>query len=335
MEEDSMVESLFNGDRAVQIQAATDLSKLTTCKERNLFAERGVIPPLVSMLYSQDYEAIQAALFALLGLAFGSERNKIKITKFGAIPALVELLQCKKSRSPTELAIAALLMLSACRANKLTIAASGAIQFLVEILNRDKQRYSGGLQAKLDAIDTLHNLSTCHQVLPAIVSAGVVFYLLQLICRSDKSSKVAEKATALLEKIASLSETGRVEIAEADGGILALVETVEEGSQQSREHSVGVLLHICESCEDEYRGLILREGVMPGLLQLSVHGTRRAKDMARALLLLLRDFTNCDSSRQLENSVLKRIMEEIDAEKGNVNGTAMRLVEEMIAKLNT
>lgn len=68
-----MVENLFSGDREVQIQAATELSKLSS-KQRHRMAERGIISPLVSMLQSQDYEAIEASLLALLGLAFGSER---------------------------------------------------------------------------------------------------------------------------------------------------------------------------------------------------------------------------------------------------------------------
>lgn len=68
-----MVENLFNGNRELQIQAATQLSKLSS-KQRHRLAETGIISPLVSMLQSQDYEAIEASLLALLGLAFGSER---------------------------------------------------------------------------------------------------------------------------------------------------------------------------------------------------------------------------------------------------------------------
>lgn len=68
-----MVEALSNGDREAQIQAAFELSKMTS-KLRQKLAERGVIVPLISMLCCQDYEAIEAALDALLSLAFGSER---------------------------------------------------------------------------------------------------------------------------------------------------------------------------------------------------------------------------------------------------------------------
>lgn len=71
--EKAVEENLFTGEREAQVQAATELANLTS-KQRHKLAERGVIVPLVSMLHSEDYEAIEAALSALLSLAFGSER---------------------------------------------------------------------------------------------------------------------------------------------------------------------------------------------------------------------------------------------------------------------
>ena len=68
-----MVEALLFGDKEAQVLAALELGK-STSKQRHKLAEKGVIAPLVSMLHAQDNEAIEAALFALLSLAFGSER---------------------------------------------------------------------------------------------------------------------------------------------------------------------------------------------------------------------------------------------------------------------
>lgn len=73
------MENLFNGEREAQIGAANELANLSS-KQRHKLAERGVISPLISMLHSQDYEAIKAALFALLSLAFGSERLVIFVS---------------------------------------------------------------------------------------------------------------------------------------------------------------------------------------------------------------------------------------------------------------
>ncbi|KAH7532450.1 hypothetical protein FEM48_Zijuj04G0021200 [Ziziphus jujuba var. spinosa] len=338
--EKTVEENLFNGEREAQIQAATELANLSS-KQKHKLAERGVIVPLLSMLHSQNYEAIEAALFALLSLAFGSERTKCRIVKSGAVPVLLNLLQCR-NKSLMELSVAAMLILSSCKANKLPIASSGAIEILVEFINENYSNDNDmnntiSTQAKLDAISTLHNLSTCHQIIPSFVSSGLVFSLLQLIHSSDKSCELVNKAIALLEDIVSSSENALQQTAGTASAIRALVETIEEGSPQCREHAVRILLFICQSCREKYRGLILREGVMPGLLQLSVDGTWRARNTARELLLLLRDCSKYSSrNKQSKHELIEQIMQEIDAEEERVvETTTLRLVEEMIAKLST
>ncbi|MBA0758645.1 hypothetical protein Gotri_021624 [Gossypium trilobum] len=337
--EDLVIENLFNGNRELQIQAATQLSKLGS-KQRHKLAETGIISPLISMLQSQDFEAIEASLLALLGLAFGSERNKIRIVKSGIIPVLLELLQCQNEEL-IELSMAAMLILSSCKANKLIIASSGTIQLLVQILNlvnSDPNNVINTLftnQAKIDAIATLQNLSTCHQIIPLISSSGIIYTLLQLIHTSEKSSDLTEKAMSLLGNIVSWSENSISETTEIPGSIRIIVEAMEEGSPQCKEHAVGILLHICQSCRDKYRGLILMEGVMPGLLQLSVDGTWGAKNMARDLLFLLRDCSDyASTSKQSKHELMEQIMQAIDADGEKVNGTTLALVQEMINKLS-
>ncbi|KAB2610179.1 U-box domain-containing protein 6-like [Pyrus ussuriensis x Pyrus communis] len=333
--EELVLHNLFSGDRAAQIEAATELGKLKS-KQRHKLAERGVMVPLISMLHSEDAEAIEASLFSLLSLAFGSERNKSRIVKSGALPALLNLLRCE-SKAVIELTIAAFLILSSCKGNKLPIASAGAIQLIVELLNQD---YAEGisLQARLDGIATLHNLSTCHQIIPSLVSSGIVFSLQQIFHGLEKSNQLVEKAIALLDDIVSSSETALEETAATCGAIQALVETIEEGSTKSKEHAARILLLICQSCREKYRGLILREGAMPGLLQMSVDGSWTAKTTARELLFLLRDCSNYGSrNKQSRNKVIEQIMEEIDAEGERVAGTstsAQRLVEEMLSKIS-
>ncbi|EEF40963.1 U-box domain-containing protein 6 [Ricinus communis] len=338
--EEFVVHNLFSGGREAQIQAANDLGKFSS-KQRHKLVERGIISPLVAMLQSQDCEAIEAALFALLSLAFGSERNKIRIVKSGVVPVLLELLDCP-NETLLELVIAALLILSSCAPNKLAITSLGAIPLIIGVLNQDYADDDAAtscisMQAKLDAIATLHNLSTCQQIIPSIVSSGTVFILLQIIHSYEKSSQLVEKAMALLENIITLSETALLQTATTGGAIRALVENIEEGSPQCKEHAVVILLLICQSCRDKYRGLILREGVMPGLLQLSVDGTWRAKDTAQELLLLLRDYSGYGTrGKQSKHELVEQIMQEIDAEGETIRETTtLRLVEEMIAKLNT
>lgn len=118
-----------------------------------------------------------------------------------------------------------------------------------------------------------------------------------------------------------------------------LVEAVEEGTAACQEHAVGVLLLICKSCREKYRGLILREGAMPGLLQLSIDGTWLARKKAKALLLLLRDQNDggstSSSSSPVSNALLEEVMRQIDRGERGSGASSVQMVEEMIAKLRT
>lgn len=321
------MESLSSSEREMKISGAIRACKLSS-KQKHKWCDR-IVEPLVLMLDDDDDdETIEAALFALLSLASGSERNKIQIAKSRVLQVLLNLIRAQ-NKILFELSITSLLILSSCSANKLEIAASGAIPLLVHILTANANDISQ--QAILDIISTLHNLSTSHQIIPSIVLSNITTTLILLIYESDKSSELVEKATGLLERIVSFSEIALKEAASLNGAIQALVEAVEEGSSLCKEYAVGILLLVCRNCPNRNRGRILSEGVMPGLLQLSVDGTYRAKEKARTLLLLLRDCTT--RKKQWRNVILEKAMEKIDADERV--GVALGLVEETIAKLST
>lgn len=252
-----------------------------------------------------------------------SPRNKEKIVSSGAVPLLVEILG-SNNNTLRELATAAILTLSASKSNKPTIAASGAIPLLVNILT------SGSIQGRVDAVTALHNLSDCHRNGDGgrFISVEAVVPLLALLKDSKKYSKFADKATALLA-ILSESEGGRCAISEAKGGILTIVETIEEGSLRSTEHAVGILLSLCRSSREKYRELILNEGPIPGLLLLTVEGTKKACKQSHELLKLLR----CDSQlKKVESEEFGTVVYSVAA---RVNGsykteeTATKLVQDM------
>lgn len=271
-------------------------------------------------------------------------RTKIRIVKSGVLPVLLELLQ-SRSEAILELIAAALLVLSSCRQNKLAIVSSGAIQPLVDIfLNpeqncvcKDTNNNSISIQSKIDVISTLHNLSTCRRIIPLIVSSGVTNSLLHIIQTSGKSIELAEKAISLLENIVYSSEEVIQEMVVIGNTVRVMVEVMEEGSSRCKEHAVAILVNICRSCRDRYRLAILREGVMPGLLQLSVDGTWRAQNLAQELLLLLRDESGYGSrsKRSQNEEMIEQIMSEIESEGERVNEKTLRQIEKMIANLST
>ncbi|XP_004233921.1 U-box domain-containing protein 7 [Solanum lycopersicum] len=330
--EEMVVEALLFGDRQAQLLAARQLAQFSS-KQRHKIAEKGVVPPLILMMSTfDDCEVIEAALFALLSIAFRSERNKILIAKSGGITVLLDVIQCE-NKLLVELGVAFLLTLSSCGSNKMAIASFGAIPILLELLN--SQSYNNmSFQANLDILSTLHNLSTCNQLIPSIVSYGGVATLIRLV--NLTSELVMEKAAVLLENLVSSSRIALEEAARTEGAIQCLVEAMEEGSGQCKEQAVAILLLICDSCRDRYRGMILREGAMAALLQLSVDGTRRARDKAKRLLFLLRDCSNCgQTTKQTKNIVLfEQIMRQIE-QVGEPEGMSVANLEEMISKLRT
>uniref|UniRef100_A0A7N0VBN1 U-box domain-containing protein n=1 Tax=Kalanchoe fedtschenkoi TaxID=63787 RepID=A0A7N0VBN1_KALFE len=279
--ESADLDTKITAARAIRKVIRNSPSPSSSVKTRSRFAAAGVIQPLVSMLLSVNLDAREAALLALLNLAVRNERNKVKIVESGAVPPLVELLK-SQNRSIRELAAAAILTLSAAAPNKPRIAASGAAPLLVQIL------CSGSVQSRVDAVTALHYLSTCTEIASPILDSTAVPPLMNLLKDCKKYSKFAEKTTALLEILCRI-EDGQIAITNCHGGILTLVETVEEGSSISSEHAVGSLLALCQSCRTKYRQLILNEGAIPGLLRLTAYGTPLAQDRARMLLDLLRE----------------------------------------------
>ncbi|KAL9253247.1 U-box domain-containing protein, partial [Drosera capensis] len=270
----------------------------------------------------EDEEARQAALLALLNLAVKDEKNKVSIVAAGALKPIIGFLQADNG-SLQEHAAASLLTLSASSVNKPIIGVSGAIPLLVNILEQ------GSSQAKVDAIMALYNLSTHRENVKLILNSKPVPFIVDLLKSCRKSSKTAEKCVAVLEYVVVFDEARDALVSEE--GVLSVVEVLESGSLQSREHAVGILLTMCEVDRFKYRGPILSEGVIPGLLQLTVQGTPKSRSKAKMLLHLLRDSPYQRASLQpvdtLENLVYN-IISQIDGD-GQVS-KAEKMLAEMV-----
>jgi hypothetical protein len=251
-----------------------------------------------------------------------SRRNKINIVEAGALESIISFLK-SEDLNLQEYATASMLTLSASTINKPIISASGAIPLLVEILR------NGSPQAKADAVMALSNLSTHPNNLHVILETEPVPSIVHLLKSCKKHSKTAEKCSALIESLVGFDE-GRTALISEEGGVLAVVEVLENGSLQSREHAVGALLTMCQSDRCKYREPILREGVIPGLLELTVQGTPKSQSKAQMLLQLLRDSPYPRSELQpdtLENIVCN-IISQIDGDEQS--GKAKKMLAEMV-----
>uniref|UniRef100_A0A2P2LVA1 Uncharacterized protein MANES_02G075000 n=2 Tax=Rhizophora mucronata TaxID=61149 RepID=A0A2P2LVA1_RHIMU len=306
-----------------KLQAAREIRRLTKSSQRCRRQLAEAVEPLVSMLQVHGSpESYEPALLALLNLAVQDEKNKISIVEAGALKPIISFLQ-SHNLDLQGCATAALLTLSASAINKPVISASGAIPFLMEILRH------GSPQAKVDAVMALSNLSTHADNLKVIREMNPIPPTVSLLKTCKKSSKTAEKCCSLIESLVGFEDARTALIAE-EGGVLAVVEILENGSLQSREHAVGVLLTMCQSDRSKYREPILREGVIPGLLELTVQGTPKSQSKAQMLLRLLRDTPYPRSEFQpdtLENIVCN-IISRMDGD--DQSGKARKMLSEMV-----
>ncbi|XP_076909236.1 U-box domain-containing protein 45-like [Bidens hawaiensis] len=274
------------------------------------------------MLRDPSVEAKAAALLALLNLAVQDETNKISIVDAGALDPIVTIFK-SGIINMQEHATALLATLSASPVTRSTIGASGSIPFLVEVLDQ------GTPQAKVDAVMALYNLSSDKNNLNLILQSQPVPYLVNILKSSKKSSKISERCTGVLELLISFEE-GRVSLTSEEEGVLAVVEVLERGSPQNREHAAGTLLTMCESDRCRYREPILKEGVIPGLLELTVQGTVTSQTKARTLLRLLRESPYRRSEREpdtLENIVCD-IISHIEGKEQS--GNAKQMLADMV-----
>ncbi|KAH6810326.1 ARM repeat superfamily protein [Perilla frutescens var. frutescens] len=274
---------LQSGDPSSAVQAAKDIRRLTKTSRRHRRHFSAAVTPLVDMLCGGSAHAKEAALAALLNLAVKDDVNKINIINGGALNPIITFLE-SDNVIVQEHATAALITLSASSHNKPIIGASGATPLLVHVL-----RCGGSSsRARSDAATALYNLSTHQENLTFILHAEPIPPLISLLKSCKKSSKTAAKCAAVIESLAAF-EAGRSAVASEEGGILTVVEVVEGGSVRGREHAVGALLRMCESEPSKYREAILEEGVMPGLMEVSVEGSGASRSRAQTLLRLLRD----------------------------------------------
>ncbi|XP_059297747.1 U-box domain-containing protein 7-like [Lycium ferocissimum] len=296
-------------DPTLKVEAAKEIRRLTKTSKRYRRYFSNAVKPLVDMLSSNSFEYEEAALLALLNLAVKDERNKISIINAGALEPIICFLQSENSTLQDH-ATASLLTLSASSVTKPIISTSGVIPRLVKVLRQ------GSSQAKVDAVMTLYNLSTYEDNLNHILQTEPICFIIDLLKSCKKSSKSAEKCTALIESLVGY-EDGRTALTSEEGGILAVVEVLESGSLQSREHAVGALLTMCQSDRGKYREPILKEGVIPGLLELTVQGTPMSQTKAQTLLRLLRDtpYPNSELEPDTLENIVSNIISQIDGEE--------------------
>lgn len=273
------IDGLNSSSVAVKRSAAAKLRLLAKNRADNraLIGEAGAIPALFPLLHCSDPLTQEHAVTALLNLSL-HEGIKTLMANAAAIKSLVYVLKTGTETSKQNAACALLNIALIDENIKLSIGACGAIPPLVVLL------ISGSNRGKKDALTTLYKLCSTRLNKERALSAGVVMPLIGLV--GEEGTGLAEKAMVVLNSLAGI-ELGRQTIVEG-GGLAALVEVIEDGSDKGKEFAVLTLLQLCGDSVRN-RGLLVREGGIPPLVALSQAGTAKAKHKAERLLEYLRE----------------------------------------------
>ncbi|GLJ22121.1 hypothetical protein SUGI_0415100 [Cryptomeria japonica] len=276
-----LLASLSGPSLELQCKAAEEIRELSKDNDeaRSYMGSNGFIHSLVNFLRSaidaSVTHALETGALALLNISVNNNRNKAAILAEGIVPLLLEILDLETS----EAAVAVLLMLCSWEENKASIGASGAIPAIIKLLDSDSN------QCRQDAINALYNLSTYEGNSSHIILAGAINKSVSLLL--DGEADCTEKCITILYNLAS-TEEGRAKIAATEGCIGAIADLLDTGTSIEQEQAVGILLLLCTN-SFEYSQMVLREGVIPSLVTLSVNGGPRGRDKAEKLLQHFRD----------------------------------------------
>ncbi|XP_028771964.1 U-box domain-containing protein 6-like [Neltuma alba] len=250
---------------------------------RNYMGAHGFVEALLQFLKSAlsegNLKAQESGAMALFNLAVNNNRNKAIMLSAGVLPLLEEI----SNSSSYGCATALYLNLSCLEEAKTKIGKTQAVQFLIRLLQDDTE-----IQCKQDSLHSLYNLSTVPSNIPNLLSSGIINGLLSLLAgQGDDNSMWTEKCIPVLINLAA-SNLGKEEIISTPGLINAVAKKLESSELLEQEQAVSCLLILCngnEKCSHK----VLREGIIPSLVLISVNGTPRGKEKAQKLLMLFRE----------------------------------------------
>ncbi|KAL2247067.1 UNVERIFIED_CONTAM: U-box domain-containing protein 5 [Sesamum indicum] len=271
-----------------QCIAVEDVKKLLKHNDESwsVIPSEKFIPLILGFLKdAHDLHDVEAQMTGCLLLFefVHKNRNSISYMKEDAYDLLASFLDTEVS----EQALAILEELSFDQHCGHRIAASAAF---IGILNIIDSRIKELLEP---ALKILCNLSSNGDVDSFIIPSMFIPKLVPLF----EDDNLARYCITILKNLCH-NEDGRMYVAETDGCIASISKLLEKDSHDDQEHAVCVLLSLC-SQRLEYCHLVMDEGVIPGLVSVSINGNKKAKAMAMELLRILKEELNArgESSR--------------------------------------
>uniref|UniRef100_A0A0A9BXX3 U-box domain-containing protein n=1 Tax=Arundo donax TaxID=35708 RepID=A0A0A9BXX3_ARUDO len=126
-----------------------------------------------------------------------------------------------------------------------------------------------------------------------LVSSGIIAKLCPLL----SEGRHTECCLNILRNLSDVKEAADFIIG-SDNCLSSISDNLDTGSCREREHAVVILLAVCSHSTEDC-SLVMKEGVIPALVELSVNGTNFAKDYSIKMLQLLRDYFSSSCSREV------------------------------------
>ncbi|GJN21982.1 hypothetical protein PR202_gb09507 [Eleusine coracana subsp. coracana] len=131
-----------------------------------------------------------------------------------------------------------------------------------------------------------------------LISMGIISKLVPIFSEGS----FVECCLRILRNLCDMEEAA-VLITRTDRCLGSVAEYLDTGSPKEREHAVAILLAICSRSVEDCL-LVMKEGVIPALVDLSVNGIDEVKNCSIKLLHILRDMRRSD---QFSNSCSQEV----------------------------
>ncbi|XP_051148318.1 U-box domain-containing protein 19-like [Andrographis paniculata] len=287
-----LVQRLVVGTIEEQKKASYEIRLLTKTSifNRSCMAEAGAVPPLLNLVCSDNPEAQDNAMAALLNLS-KNHKCKATIVQNRGLELIVDVLTSGLKADARQHAAGALFYLTSTREYQRTVGRiPGAIPGLMKLIQDSPEC------GKKNALVTTLSLLMCPENQWRMLSAGLVPSVLTILTTSERENLTAHSLAIL----ATLGENLDGAMAIVSAGALPLIVDILSSSTSTaaREFSVSLLLALCiNDGADVVPILVKSPSVMASLYSLITSGTVRSTKKASSLIRILHAFNEKGSSR--------------------------------------
>ncbi|KAK6927497.1 hypothetical protein RJ641_006088 [Dillenia turbinata] len=267
----------------VQQKALQTLASITKVspQNRNLLAHTHGAMHILVILTKSSYSTIQSLALSVLFNVSLNPNLKQSMAEMETIYHLSSVILCPIFPKSSRLAASLICSLAMLDKNKAKFGVAGTIQSLVEAISGPRSPASHHLLSSLAELVQFHGNCTL------AVQSGAVEVLIQLV-ESTEGEDLAGTSLAILSLLARFNE-GLNALRKTDGIVNTLLEVLSGRCMLSKEEAMEILLRLFEESEGCVRDALRLPDFSSVLADLSVRGSRRAREKAGLLMKKMMD----------------------------------------------